>query len=88
MREDDRTGEIARLITQHTKSPSLRHIRDPYTLQRLADQIIKKLDRGNPIWRKWEGPRETLIKSAAICWVPIDELRTSQLHDGSTSVLH
>lgn len=75
MREDDRTHEIVRVLTEHTKSPSLRHIRDPYIILRTADEIIKKLDRGNPIWRKWEGPRENLIKSATICWVPIDDLR-------------
>ena len=75
MREDDRTREIVRIFTDHTKSASLRHIRDSDAILRLADEIIKKLDRGNPIWRKWEGPRETLIKSVTICWVPIDDLR-------------
>jgi hypothetical protein len=74
MPENDRTRDVAQLLTEHNKR-SLRHIRDPYMILRLADEIIKTLDRGNPIWRKWEGPRETLIKSATICWVPIDDLR-------------
>ncbi|MGE5564968.1 MAG: hypothetical protein ACM3YN_02265 [Parcubacteria group bacterium] len=63
------------LLFDYVKSPSLRHIRDPYMLVKLAQQIIKAVDRGHPIWRKWEAPREALVKAAAGCWAPIEDLR-------------
>jgi hypothetical protein len=43
MPEDDRVYDVKRLIVEHTKSPSLRHIRDPYALHKLAAEIVKKL---------------------------------------------
>ncbi|KRB86928.1 hypothetical protein ASE00_07410 [Sphingomonas sp. Root710] len=57
------------------KSPSLRHIKDPYVVIKLAQDIVKKLDRGNSAWTKWNGPREQLVKSAIACWVPAADLR-------------
>jgi hypothetical protein len=57
------------------KSPSLRHIRDPHSLSRLAQEIVRRLDRGNSIWRKWDGQREVLLKSALCCWIPVEDVR-------------
>ena len=75
MTDDDRINVVQRLIAEHAKSPSLRHIRDPYALNKLAGAIVKKLDREGSLWRKWEGKREALLKSASVCWVPVDDLR-------------
>lgn len=75
MREDDRIAAVKHLLFDYVRSPSLRHIRDRYALMKLAQDIVRQIDRGNSIWRKWDGPRETLLKSAIACWIPIDDLR-------------
>ncbi|HEY0218894.1 MAG TPA: hypothetical protein VGC26_03870, partial [Afipia sp.] len=38
--------------------------------------IIRILEAARPTWRKWEEPRETLLKTAAPCWIPIEDLRS------------
>jgi len=75
MTEDERIWEVKQLLFDFVKSPSLRHIRDPLSLHKLAQDIVKRIDRGNSIWRKWDGPREVLLKSALGCWIPIADLR-------------
>jgi len=57
------------------KSPSPRHIRDPHSLAKLAQEIVKRIDRSNSIWQKWNGRRELLLKSAMGCWIPAADLR-------------
>ncbi|MEJ1118075.1 hypothetical protein V9K92_06295 [Phyllobacterium sp. CCNWLW109] len=75
MREDERIWAVKEVLFDYVKSPSLRHIRDPHSVIKLAQQIVKKIDRGNSIWRKWNGQREVLLKSALGCWIPIEDLR-------------
>jgi hypothetical protein len=75
MREDERIWAVKELLFEYVKSPSLRHIRDPHSVNRLAQEIVKRIDHGNSIWRKWDGPRETLLKSALGCWIPIQDMR-------------
>jgi hypothetical protein len=75
MREDERIWEVKALLFDYVKSPSLRHIRDPHSVIRLAQEIVRRIDRGNSIWRKWDGQREVLLKSVVTCWVPIEDLR-------------
>jgi hypothetical protein len=75
MREDERLWAVKELLSDYMKSPSLRHIRDPYSIARLAKEIVKRIDQGNSIWRKWDGQRELLLKSALPCWIPVDDLR-------------
>lgn len=75
MVEDERVDIVKGLLFEHMKSPSLRHIKDPYMVIKLAQNIVKKLDRGNSSWTKWNGPRETLVKSAIVCWIPVSDLR-------------
>ena len=74
MPEDDRVNQVQRLILEHLKSPSLCHIRDAYAVNKLAHDIVRKLDRGNPLWQKWEGPRDALAKAAATSWIPVEDL--------------
>lgn len=75
MREDERIWTVQELLFDYVRSPSLRHIRDPHSLSRLAREIVKRIDQGNSIWRKWDAQREVLLKSAVPCWIPIEDLR-------------
>jgi hypothetical protein len=73
--ESERRYAVLKKLTTYVKSPSLRHRRDPHSLQLLAEEIVQVLDQASSVWTKWEGPREDLIKAAAQCWVPLDDLR-------------
>lgn len=73
--EDDRVYTVQKLIQEHLKSPSLRHIRDGYAVQKLAADIVRRLDHRGRLWEKWEGQREPLLKAAAATWIPIEDLR-------------
>lgn len=75
MREDECVWVVKELLFDYVKSPSLRHIRDPHSIVRLAQEIVRRIDRGNSIWRKWDGQREVLLKSAIGCWIPIEDTR-------------
>jgi hypothetical protein len=75
MAEDQRIWVVKDLLFDYVKSPSLRHIRDPYSVIKLAKEIVKRLDRDNSIWKKWDGQREVLLKSAVTCWIPIEDMR-------------
>ena len=43
MREDERVWDVRELLFHSVKSPSLRHIRDPHALTRLAQEIVKRI---------------------------------------------
>jgi hypothetical protein len=75
MREDERVWAVKDLLFDYLKSPSLRHIRDPHSITRLAQEIVRRIDRGNSIWQKWDGQRELLLKSALCCWIPVADMR-------------
>jgi hypothetical protein len=49
MTDDERTWAVKKILSDYVKSLSLRHIRDPHSLSRLAQEIVKRLDRGNSI---------------------------------------
>ena len=72
--DDERISLVARMISEHVASPSLRHIRDPAIIGRLAREIVEATQRSGVLWIKWTGPRETVIKAAATVWLPIDDL--------------
>jgi hypothetical protein len=71
-----RIQEVAARISDYAKSPSLRHIRNPYSIQKLAKEIVQAVDRAGAVWGKWEGPREDIAKAAAPCWIPTEDLLT------------
>lgn len=75
MTNDDRVSVVRAILGEYVKSPSLRHLRDPHSLTRVATDIVKRLDRQSRTWQKWEGERETLLKSAVGCWIPVQDLR-------------
>lgn len=74
MRQDEHASVVQSLIAEHVRSPSLRHIRDPHALGKLAADIVATLDRRRGPWQKWDERREALVKAAAPCWVPLDKL--------------
>jgi hypothetical protein len=75
MVDDERVWAVKELLFEYMKSPSLRHIRDPYSVSKLAQEIVRRIDRGNSVWRKWDGQREALLKSAVTCWIPVEDMR-------------
>ena len=44
MFEDRRVSEVRRLIAAYVESPSLRHVRDPKSVSKLAEQIVRAFD--------------------------------------------
>ena len=75
MSTDKRLSAVRELLFEYTRSPSLQHIRDPYSLDVLAQRIMRAVDGPNSMWRRWNGPREVLLKASATCWIPTDDLR-------------
>src|SRR5690349_11082149 len=73
--ESDRQYAVASLVFDYVKSPSLRHLRDPHSVQKLAREIVSALDRASSAWQKWEPPREEVAKAAANCWIPVEDLQ-------------
>jgi hypothetical protein len=74
MVDNDRFYAVTSKLVDYVKSPSLRHIRDPHSLQKLAKEIVQSLDRVGSVWSKWEGPKEEFAKAASCCWVPTNDL--------------
>jgi hypothetical protein len=73
---NDRICAVTSELFEYVKSPSLRHIRDPHSIQRLSKEIVQSLDRASSVWKKWEGSREEFAKEASCCWIPIEDLLT------------
>ncbi len=73
--DNNRLYAVISKLSDYVKSPSLRHIRDHHSLQKLAQEIVRAVDHAGSIWSKWEGAREDIIKAAAPCWIPTEDLR-------------
>jgi hypothetical protein len=63
MKADERLWAVKDLLCSYVKSPSLKHIHDPHSVNSLAIRIVSAIDQGNLIWQKWDGQREVLLKS-------------------------
>lgn len=74
--DNDRLYAVISKLSDYVKSPSLRHIRDHHSLQKLAQEIVRAVDHAGSIWSKWEGTREDIVKAAAPCWIPTQDLMT------------
>ncbi|AWO88412.1 MULTISPECIES: hypothetical protein [Bradyrhizobium] len=72
--DSNRLYAVSSKLSDYVRSPSLRHIRDPHNIQKLAREIVESLDRASSIWQKWDGSREQLAKLAAPCWIPVEDL--------------
>lgn len=75
MVDDPRIYAVTCLIRDYVRSPSLKHIRDAHSINKLARDIVRRLDGGTRTWRNWTDERELLLKSALTCWIPEDDLR-------------
>lgn len=76
MVDDDRIRVVTEAIAAYVKSPSLQHLRDPYSIITVAKTVIKQLDRDSGVWKKWEGQRDALLKASLGCWIPVEELQS------------
>lgn len=76
MQDEDRVRTVRDMLADHVRSPSLRHIRDPFALSKLARSIVETLDRGREVWRKWNPARENLVRATTRLWLPLDDLTT------------
>lgn len=72
---DERFSIIKGLLLHHVSLPSERQVRDGLAVYMLTREIIERLDHRTGIWRKWNEERESLLKSAAKCWIPIGDMR-------------
>jgi hypothetical protein len=70
----DRIYAIISALAEYVRSPSLRHLRDPHNLQKLAKEVVTVFDRAGSVWTKWDGRRDDVAKAAAQCWIPIEDL--------------
>ena len=75
MTEDQRLGAIRSLLVDYLRSPSLRHVRDPFSIAKLATEILRAVDRPTGPWLKWNGLRDAELTAAATTWIPIEDLR-------------
>ncbi len=75
MIDNERLQTVFRLLHEYVQSPSLRHLRDPKSLTKISREILQAIDRGPSVWSKWNSDRESLIRNAAGCWIPVDDLR-------------
>jgi hypothetical protein len=73
--ESERIYSVVSKLADFVKSPSLRHIRDPRSIQKLAKEIVHAVDLAGSVWGKWHGAREDIAKAAAPCWIPTEDLR-------------
>jgi hypothetical protein len=78
--DSERIYALTSRLFEYVKSPSLKHLRDPNSVQRLAHDLLTAVDRASSIWTKWDGPREQIAKSAAHCWIPVEDLRAYLNH--------
>jgi hypothetical protein len=70
----ERQSDVRRLLFRYLDSPSLRHLRDPKQIDRLAEEIMSAVDRTSPVWEKWDAARGELLKASARTWIPIEDL--------------
>ena len=71
---NDRIYAIISALAEYVHSPSLRHLRDPHNLQKLAKEVVTVFDRAGSVWTKWDGRRDDVAKAAAPCGVPLEDL--------------
>ncbi|NIJ39518.1 hypothetical protein FHR22_004268 [Sphingopyxis panaciterrae] len=71
---NSRTDMVSQMLFDYLKSPSLKHIRDPYQVRKLATDIVSRLDRANPLWQKWDPAREELARATVPSWIPVEAL--------------
>jgi len=77
MLEQHRVSTVRNLLSEFVRSPSLTHLRSHHVLDKLASEIVRRLDAASPLWGKWGGAREDLARAACPCWIPLADLTTA-----------
>lgn len=75
MYDHEKISAVRSLVFDYVRSPSLRHLRDPHSVNGLVKRIIETIGNVSPVWTKWEGEREALLRNAAGTWIPVEDLR-------------
>jgi hypothetical protein len=70
----ERHAQVRHLLFKHLESPSLRHLRDPKQVDRLAEKIVSAVEQSSPLWGKWDPVRGDPLKASAKTWIPIEDL--------------
>lgn len=65
-----RISVIRNLVGDYVRSPSLVHLRSVHALDKLASEIVRRLDAGSPLWTKWNDVRDELARASCPCWIP------------------
>jgi hypothetical protein len=68
---------ILDLLRERSGRASLRHIRDPEQIRKLAAKILRKLDGSRDPWRKWPPAQDKLVRAAVGSWIPIEDLHAA-----------
>lgn len=75
MSEERREDIIRSVIAQYVNTRPINQIRDWIGLMTVSREVIRRLEAESSIWRKWNLPREAMVKSAVGCWIPLEDLR-------------
>ena len=75
MISEERRSALKRVLQDYMQSPSLQHLRDYQSIDKLATQIFSTLVPERVVWTKWSQDREAIVRAAAPCWVPLGELQ-------------
>lgn len=71
----DRHYAVASILFDYSKSPFLRHLREPHSVHKFSREIVRALDGASSVWKKWEIQREEVAQAAAPCWMPVEDLQ-------------
>ncbi len=71
MADQERVHAVSQLVAEYVRSPSLRHLRDPHSIWKLATDIVNRLDRNSSVWKKWDEEREALVKATCAASTPM-----------------
>lgn len=76
MSEERREDIVRSVIAHYVNTRPINQIRDWFGLTTVSREVVKRLEAESSIWRKWNLPREALVKLAVGCWIPLEDLRT------------
>ncbi len=74
MISEERRSALKRVLHDYVQSPSLQHLRDDQSINKLAAQILSTLVPERVVWTKWSEDREAIVRAAAPCWITLAAL--------------
>jgi hypothetical protein len=79
MISEERRSALKRVLHDYVQSPSLQHLRDYQSINKLAAQILSTLVPERVVWTKWSEDREAIVRAAAPCWITLGGSLSSAL---------